>query len=65
MSDTFWLAIALLLVFEGLGPMLFPNRWQRVVRQISQQSAQQLRTMGGVMVVIGLVLLWFLNKSTG
>ncbi|MDF2180408.1 DUF2065 domain-containing protein [Aliiglaciecola sp. CAU 1673] len=63
MSDAFWLAMALLLVFEGIGPMLFPNRWQKVIRQISSQSPQQLRSMGGVMVVIGLVLLWFLSNS--
>ncbi|GAA0373664.1 DUF2065 domain-containing protein [Bowmanella denitrificans] len=62
MSEMIWVALALVLILEGIGPMLFPNKWQSFMRQLASQSAQQLRTMGGTMVTIGLVALYFLLK---
>ncbi|MDM6905976.1 DUF2065 family protein, partial [Enterobacter hormaechei] len=29
MNSTIWLALALVLVLEGLGPMLYPRAWRR------------------------------------
>lgn len=60
MLDTILVALALLLIVEGLGPMLFPNRWQRFMLQMAQQPLNQLRSMGGVLVVIGVVSLVYL-----
>ena len=60
MLDTILVALALLLIVEGLGPMLFPNRWQRFMQQMAQQPLNQLRSMGGVLVVIGVVSLIYL-----
>ncbi|MDM6887492.1 DUF2065 family protein, partial [Enterobacter cloacae] len=28
MNSTIWLALALVLVLEGLGPMLYPRAWR-------------------------------------
>ena len=53
MTHTILVALALLLIVEGVGPMLFANKWQRFLQQISQQPVNQLRTMGGVLVTIG------------
>lgn len=60
MFEAIWIAIALVMILEGIGPMLFPNRWQQYIRQIARQPVEQLRTMGGVMVTIGFVCLYFL-----
>lgn len=60
MLDTVLTAFALLLIFEGIGPMLFPNKWQGFIQQLAQQPSHQLRTMGGVLVTIGLVCLYYL-----
>ncbi len=60
MPEAIWIAIALVMILEGIGPMLFPNRWQEYIKQISRQPVDQLRTMGGVMVTIGCVCLYFL-----
>jgi uncharacterized protein len=57
---TLLIAFALVLIVEGLGPMLFPNKWQRFIQQLAQQPSNQLRTMGGVLVTIGLVSLYYL-----
>ncbi|MBC3765844.1 DUF2065 domain-containing protein [Neptunicella marina] len=57
----FWLAFALFLILEGIGPLLFPKKWRRYILQIAEQPPQNLRTMGAVMVAIG-VILWHVMK---
>lgn len=59
-ADVIWIAVALVLVLEGIGPMLFPNRWRNLMQHMSAQSSKQLQTLGGTMVTIGLVCLYFL-----
>lgn len=54
------LAFALFLILEGIGPLLFPNKWQKFIQQLANQAPNQLRQMGGVMVVIGLVCAYWL-----
>lgn len=58
--NAFWIALALLLVIEGLTPMLLPKQWQNMLRDISQLPPEKIRTYGGVMVTIGAVSLFFL-----
>ncbi|MGL4716090.1 MAG: DUF2065 domain-containing protein [Aeromonas sp.] len=53
--------LGLLLLFEGLGPLLIPKRWQQMLRLLSDQPAEQLRRVGGSLVVAGLVILWMLD----
>ncbi|WP_340677338.1 DUF2065 family protein [Paraglaciecola sp.] len=60
MIHTLLVAFALLLIVEGLGPMLFSNKWQKFIQQVAQQPLNQLRSMGGVMVVVGIVSLIYL-----
>jgi uncharacterized protein YjeT (DUF2065 family) len=60
LAHTLLTAFALVLIVEGLGPMLFPNKWQQFIQQLSQQPSNQLRTMGGVLVTIGIVCLYYL-----
>ena len=58
-----WLlpALALVLIVEGIGPLLFPNKWRNYLLQVSQQPINQLRQMGGVLVIIGTLLLLYFN----
>ena len=59
-----WLlpALALVLIIEGLGPLLFPNKWRRYLLQVSQQPSNQLRQVGGVLVVFGVLLLFYFGR---
>ena len=59
-GDVILMAIAMVLIVEGIGPMLFANKWQHFLQQISQQPVNQLRTMGGILVTIGVVSLVYL-----
>ncbi len=60
MSDALWMALALLLVFEGLMPAINPGGWRRMFEQILQLTDQQIRTAGLASMVIGLFVLWLL-----
>lgn len=60
MEGTIWIALAIVLVIEGVGPMLFPKKWQHYIRSLSDQPIEHLRTLGGVMVTVGAVTLYFL-----
>lgn len=60
MIDTLLVAGALVLIVEGIGPMLFPNRWRAYMLSLAAQPGNQLRTLGGCMVTIGIVSLLFL-----
>jgi uncharacterized protein YjeT (DUF2065 family) len=59
-GEVILMAMAMVLVVEGIGPMLFANKWQGFLQQISQQPISQLRTMGGLLVTLGVVSLIYL-----
>lgn len=59
-GEVILMAIAMVLVVEGIGPMFFANKWQRFLQQVSQQPVNQLRSMGGILVTIGVVSLIYL-----
>ena len=60
MLETLFIALALVLIIEGIGPMLFPNKWQAYMRQMAEQPSHQLRSFGGVLVTIGVVCLFYM-----
>jgi uncharacterized protein YjeT (DUF2065 family) len=51
------LAVALMLVFEGLMPFAFPQRWREVFRQLLELSDGQIRFIGLACIGSGLLLL--------
>ena len=61
MLDAFWIALALLLVQEGLMPAIHPQGWRRMFTQLLQLDDQQIRKVGLLSMVLGLVLLWGLQ----
>ncbi len=60
MPDWFWPALAMLLVLEGLGPLLFPNRWRSYLQKLANEPVAQLQQVGLVLVSAGLLWLWWL-----
>ncbi|WP_350609718.1 DUF2065 domain-containing protein, partial [Pseudoalteromonas sp. 41-MNA-CIBAN-0057] len=43
-------AFGLVLIIEGLGPLLFPNKWQKYLLELSTQKQNVLRRLGGCLV---------------
>ena len=56
MSNSLWVALGLVLIVEGLGPLIAPNGWRNMVAQLSEQPDNQLRRIGGCLVVAGVVI---------
>lgn len=51
--------LGVVLIIEGIGPLLAPQGWRAMIAQLSQQPDQQLRRIGGCLVVAGLVIAHF------
>jgi uncharacterized protein len=56
--DVMIIAGGLILVMEGLLPFISPERWKEIFRKASELPEQQVRVMGFVSILIGLILLW-------
>ncbi|MES2887400.1 MAG: DUF2065 family protein [Pseudomonadota bacterium] len=58
MSEILWVALALVLVLEGLLPFFSPALWRRVFERMLALSDSQLRVAGLSGMLLGLLLLW-------
>ncbi|PTA49252.1 DUF2065 domain-containing protein [Shewanella morhuae] len=54
--QVFMLAVALVLILEGAGPLLFPNKWRRYLNELSQQNQHVIQRFGGILVTVGIVM---------
>jgi uncharacterized protein YjeT (DUF2065 family) len=54
---TFLMALALMLILEGVLPFIAPNLWRDTFRRIIQMSDGQIRFVGLSSMLIGLLLL--------
>ena len=54
----FGLAIALMLVFEGLMPLVAPKAWRQMFTRLGELTDGQLRFFGLIAVVAGALLFW-------
>ncbi len=55
-------ALCLVLVIEGLWPLLAPDRWKTVLIQVSGMDSRSLRIAGAAAVSGGLILLHLLRQ---
>ena len=59
-SDLF-AALALVLILEGVMPFVNPRGTRRTLDLVSKMPDGQLRTVGLVSMIVGLVLLYFVR----
>jgi len=57
MGTTFVMALALVLILEGVLPFLAPNLWRDTFRRITQMTDGQIRFVGLSSMIVGLLLL--------
>ena len=55
-------AFALVLIIEGLLPFASPSRYRQMVAQLVMLGDNHIRTVGLVIIVIGLVLLYVVRQ---
>ena len=56
MAETLWAALALVLVLEGLMPLVAPRAWRETFRRLIEMSDGQIRFIGLAAVALGLVV---------
>lgn len=61
MWNELWLAMALVLVIEGLMPALAPQSYRRTMLSVMKMDDNALRSSGVVMIVLGAVTVYFLK----
>ena len=57
------MALALMLILEGVLPFLAPGLWRDTFRRITQMNDGQIRFVGLSSMVVGVLLLWWVRSS--
>ncbi len=60
LAQVFWPALALVLILEGLLPLLAPRWWRRIFGEMLRLQDGQLRFFGLLSILAGLLLWWWL-----
>ena len=55
-------AVALVLIIEGMVPFIGPRTYRQIVAQMAQLSDNHLRTVGLVIMVTGVALLFMVRN---
>ena len=61
MGDSLWLALAFVLILEGVLPFAAPAAWRRMFTELLKLEDGQIRFFGLLSVVSGLLLWWILG----
>jgi uncharacterized protein YjeT (DUF2065 family) len=61
MWDDLWVAMALMLVLEGMVPFLTPRGFKQMMQSVVRIEDRQLRIAGLVSMVVGVVLLYLIH----
>ncbi|BAP56691.1 putative transmembrane protein [Thioploca ingrica] len=61
MWQQFGIAIALLLVIEGIIPFLSPTGWRKTLQVISEMPDEKVRLIGFVSMISGVILLYLIH----
>lgn len=57
----FFIALALMLVFEGILPFLSPSVWRQMMQYLLQQNDRSLRVMGLLSMLLGVSLIYIIH----
>ncbi|AEJ00675.1 Protein of unknown function DUF2065 [Nitrosomonas sp. Is79A3] len=57
MWETFLIAIALMLILEGILPFLSPQTWREAFKKMIEINDHQIRFIGLTSMLVGLMLL--------
>ena len=63
MSDSFWTALALVLVIEGFLPLAAPRFWRDSFAKLVTLTDGQLRFIGLASILIGLAGFWLMRHA--
>ena len=58
-----WAALCLVAVLEGLVLFAAPGAWKKTMVQMLATPERQLRALGGLVLAVGLVGLWWVRQG--
>ena len=58
MGDAFLMAVGMLLILEGIGPLLVPNRWINYLRMMADEGPGTLQKIGAGCCIAGAITLF-------
>lgn len=58
-------ALCLVLVIEGLLPFIAPKVWRETMTKVAQFSDGQLRMIGLLSIIVGLISYWITSALIG
>ncbi|RDX38164.1 DUF2065 family protein [Kangiella sp. HD9-110m-PIT-SAG07] len=61
MSQEWLIALGLVLVLEGLIPVLAPKAWKKMVSDMASRPDGQLRVIGLVLMLLGLTWVFLIS----
>jgi uncharacterized protein len=61
MGHDLWVALALVLVIEGILPFLSPGAWREMMRSAAELDDRTLRQVGLGSMLLGVALLYLVN----
>lgn len=61
--DSLWVALALLLILEGVMPFCAPSLWRETFRKVTELSDGQLRFVGLISITVGVTGLLVLQYA--
>jgi uncharacterized protein len=56
-----WVAMALMLVLEGIWPFLNPDSMRQILLMVAKQGNRSLRISGLISMICGVILLYLVN----
>jgi uncharacterized protein YjeT (DUF2065 family) len=62
-ADQLWTALALVLVLEGLLPLVAPRVWRESFRRLTELTDGQLRFVGLAAIAAGIVALLVIRNA--
>jgi hypothetical protein len=62
-SESLLAALALVLVVEGIMPLLAPGLWRESFRKLVELTDGQLRFIGLVSIAVGLIGFWLIRNA--
>jgi hypothetical protein len=60
-AGSIFLAIALMLIIEGMFPFVFPTAWRDTFRKIAERPTHHIRIGGLIVMLLGLILLFIVT----
>jgi uncharacterized protein len=61
MNNVVWVALGLVLVFEGLTYALVPRQMQNMMRLMQDQPPERLRQLGVGVLALGVFVVWLVK----